>query len=57
MAMRPVAKSVYCRPKTHQRLMSYCRRSGERATDVVDRAIQTELDVAAKKPVRRKSRR
>lgn len=57
MAMRPVAKSVYCRPKTHQRLISYCRRSRERATDVVDRAINAELDAAAKKPPRRKARR
>jgi hypothetical protein len=57
MAMRPVAKSVYCRPKTHDRLIKYCRRSGEKATAVVDRAIQAELDAVMKKAPRRTSRK
>lgn len=53
MAMRPVAKSIYCRPKTHARLIKYCRRTRKSATAVVDAAINAVLDAAAKKPARR----
>jgi hypothetical protein len=57
MAMRPVAKSVYCRPKTHARLIKYCRRTRRSATEVVDAAINAALDAAAKKGVKRAARR
>ena len=57
MAMRPVAKSVYCRPKTHSQLVKYCRRTKQSATAFVDKAIQTALAAAAKKPTRGRARK
>ena len=57
MAMRPVARSVYCRPKTHDRLIRFCRKTRTSATSFVDKAILTALAAAAKKTPAKSARK